>query len=395
MAAIRARARRQTLRLAAFAPSLADWVARRRGSGSSNGASTPPARWSLPPQQLRLPASSISSSAATPASTGSIRSIRRSTARMMSEAKRLTAPYRDSPYRIGYFSDNEVGWWARRAVPVLLAEAGDNFTKQRWVAMLRRHLSRRLAALRRRFRAARRASIPGPTLLAGDGERRGCGRAATASRRCALDRHRRRALLRARRRGDPRRRSRRALFRRPAADLLRPGGGARRGAACRRDRHQLQCRQPAKAGSRPISSTGCGSCRGGKPVLVSEWFFAAAREPHRQPQQRPSDDGRDAGRARRGRGRGGGEFRRASRDSSGCTGSSITTIRKAAAPTARTTISASSTSTTGPTSGSSDGAGRRQPASCRESMPRRRPRRASGTAFAVPARRDRSGRTAR
>ena len=38
---------------------------------------------------------------------------------------------------------------------------------------------------------------------------------------------------------------------------------------------QLQPRQPATAGSRIISSTGCEKLSGGKPVLVSEWFFAA------------------------------------------------------------------------------------------------------------------------
>ena len=75
--------------------------------------------------------------------------------------------------------------------------------------------------------------------------------------------------------GDPRRRPRRALFRRPAADLLRPGGGAGDGALCRRDRHQLQCRQPATAGSRTIIFDGLEKLSGGKPVLVSEWFFAA------------------------------------------------------------------------------------------------------------------------
>ena len=32
-----------------------------------------------------------------------------------------------------------------------------------------------------------------------------------------------------------------------------------------------------KAGSRPISSTGCKQLTGGKPVLVSEWFFAATQ----------------------------------------------------------------------------------------------------------------------
>ena len=31
---------------------------------------------------------------------------------MIELARELVAPYRGSPYRIGYFSDNEVGWWA-------------------------------------------------------------------------------------------------------------------------------------------------------------------------------------------------------------------------------------------------------------------------------------------
>src|SRR5262249_36627805 len=30
---------------------------------------------------------------------------------MRQEAVKLVAPYKGSPYRIGYFSDNEVGWW--------------------------------------------------------------------------------------------------------------------------------------------------------------------------------------------------------------------------------------------------------------------------------------------
>ena len=48
-------------------------------------------------------------------------------------ARELVAPYRGSPYRIGYFSDNEVGWWAGALFVFYSAKPADSFTKQRWV----------------------------------------------------------------------------------------------------------------------------------------------------------------------------------------------------------------------------------------------------------------------
>ena len=59
--------------------------------------------------------------------------------RMMALARQLVAPYKGSPYRIGYFSDNEVGWWAGALFVFYSAKPADNFTKQRWVRMLREH----------------------------------------------------------------------------------------------------------------------------------------------------------------------------------------------------------------------------------------------------------------
>ncbi len=58
-------------------------------------------------------------------------------ARMMDLAKTLTAPYRDSPYRIGYFSDNEVGWWDGAMFVFYSQQAATSFTKQRLLALLR------------------------------------------------------------------------------------------------------------------------------------------------------------------------------------------------------------------------------------------------------------------
>ncbi len=45
-------------------------------------------------------------------------------------AKELTAPYRNLPYLIGYFSDNEVGWWNSPLFTWFLKAAWENHTKQ-------------------------------------------------------------------------------------------------------------------------------------------------------------------------------------------------------------------------------------------------------------------------
>src|SRR4029077_17532933 len=46
--------------------------------------------------------------------------------------------YRGSPYRIGYFSDNEVGWWAGALFVYFSKEPASSYTKARWIALLRR-----------------------------------------------------------------------------------------------------------------------------------------------------------------------------------------------------------------------------------------------------------------
>ena len=57
----------------------------------------------------------------------------------MALARKLVAPYQDTPYRIGYFSDNEVGWWAGALFVFYSMKPADSMTKQRWVETLRRH----------------------------------------------------------------------------------------------------------------------------------------------------------------------------------------------------------------------------------------------------------------
>jgi hypothetical protein len=59
-------------------------------------------------------------------------------ARLAEDARKLTAPYRSSAYRLGYFSDNEVGWWGGALFAFYSAKPAANHTKRRWVAALRR-----------------------------------------------------------------------------------------------------------------------------------------------------------------------------------------------------------------------------------------------------------------
>ena len=58
---------------------------------------------------------------------------------MRAWAHRLVAPYKGSPYRIGYFSDNEIGWWYSALLTYYLQLPATNYTKQKLVALLREH----------------------------------------------------------------------------------------------------------------------------------------------------------------------------------------------------------------------------------------------------------------
>ncbi len=120
----------------ASAESLEDWIATARqrlaqwGFNSVGG-------WSLPPQELKLP-SVINLELGRNAKFHWFDPFDPATdARVMEEAKLLTAPYRNTPYRIGYFSDNEVGWWGGALFLFYAQRPASNFTKQHWVAMLR------------------------------------------------------------------------------------------------------------------------------------------------------------------------------------------------------------------------------------------------------------------
>ncbi|HVA14578.1 MAG TPA: hypothetical protein VNF99_15130 [Stellaceae bacterium] len=118
------------------AGSLDEWVAETKERLARWGFNSAGA-WSLPPRQLKLPA-------VINLELGRLARFHwfdpfdpAAKARMFAEAKTLTAPYRDSPYRIGYFADNEVGWWDGALFLFYAAKPATSFTKQHLVAMLR------------------------------------------------------------------------------------------------------------------------------------------------------------------------------------------------------------------------------------------------------------------
>ncbi|MBV8736700.1 MAG: hypothetical protein JO007_05465 [Alphaproteobacteria bacterium] len=122
----------------AFVPSLEAWAGethRRLASWGFNSAGG----WSLEPRELRLP-TIINLELGRNAKFHWFDPFAPETeARMMALARKLVAPYRDSPYRIGYFSDNEVGWWAGALFWFYSMKPASSATKQHWVETLRRH----------------------------------------------------------------------------------------------------------------------------------------------------------------------------------------------------------------------------------------------------------------
>ena len=120
----------------AFDPTIGSWVSRAQRRLSEWGFNTA-GGWSLPPDKLHMPMI-VNLELGRRARFHWFDPFDPATGeRMMALARKFVAPYKDSPYRIGYFSDNEVGWWAGALFLFYSAKPADNFTKQRWVAMLR------------------------------------------------------------------------------------------------------------------------------------------------------------------------------------------------------------------------------------------------------------------
>ncbi len=122
----------------AFAPTIGDWAAMTQRRLRDWGFNTAGA-WSLPPKTLPVPQ-------VVNLELGRLAKFHwfdpfapETESRMNALARELVVPYRGSPYRIGYFSDNEVGWWAGALFSWYSKKPASSATKQRWIELLGQH----------------------------------------------------------------------------------------------------------------------------------------------------------------------------------------------------------------------------------------------------------------
>jgi hypothetical protein len=116
--------------------SEADFIADTKSRLKDWGFNTAGA-WSMPPAKLDMP-SIIILSVGVDAKFHWFDPFDPATERRVDEiTRRLVAPYKGDPRRIGYFTDNEMGWWAGALFDYYSRQTPDNMTKQRWLGMLR------------------------------------------------------------------------------------------------------------------------------------------------------------------------------------------------------------------------------------------------------------------
>ena len=325
--------------------SLGDWIAQTKQRLADWGFNSAGA-WSLPPKQLKLP--SIIN-----LELGRLARFHwfdpfdpAAEQRMFDQAKALTETYRNSPYRIGYFADNEVGWWDGALFLFYGQQAATSFTKQRWLQMLREQYRSNWQSFTADFvppagiaswDALLNAEKPTKLRIGGDGMpvvERWTGIVAGQYYKVA------RAALKA---ADPD-----ALFFGDRLPIYYDQA-AIRAEAPYVDAIALNYNVDSPEGwLAPYFFDGLRKLTNGKPELISEWFYAAhenrtgnRNNGHLMTVETPGA----ARRRRRGIGR---SSSPACPRLSARIGSNITTIRLAAAPTARTTISASSISKAAP-----------------------------------------------
>jgi hypothetical protein len=123
---------------ARFYPNLEDWARTARQRVLSWGFNTA-GGWSLHPTLLELP-TTLNLELGRTAQFHWFDPFDPATAeRMHAWAHLLVAPYKGNPYRIGYFIDNEVGWWNGALFLYYLKQPATNHTKQQLIARLREH----------------------------------------------------------------------------------------------------------------------------------------------------------------------------------------------------------------------------------------------------------------
>jgi len=139
-----------------FHSSLPAWARTAREQLVAWGFNTAGA-WSLPPRTLEMPATIDLSLGRRASFVWDDPFHPALPARVHALARRLTAPYKGNPRRIGYFSDNEIGWWNGPLFVAYTKYPSGNHTKQQLVRMLRERYADSWSAFERDF-------IPPPTV---------------------------------------------------------------------------------------------------------------------------------------------------------------------------------------------------------------------------------------
>ena len=92
--------------------------------------------WSLPPALLKMPAVIDLALGKTSLFHWVDPFDPENESRMRQAARQEVAPFKGNPYRIGYFTDNEVGWWNGPLFTVFTSYPPTNHTKQRLLTLL-------------------------------------------------------------------------------------------------------------------------------------------------------------------------------------------------------------------------------------------------------------------
>jgi hypothetical protein len=118
-----------------FQPDLPSWAAVARQRLHAWGFNTAGA-WSLQPHLLKMPAvidlalgKRLGFLWKDPFDPQEIERMRRA-------VRQLVAPFKGDSYRMGYFTDNEIGWWNGPLFTVFISYPAETYTKQRLLALL-------------------------------------------------------------------------------------------------------------------------------------------------------------------------------------------------------------------------------------------------------------------
>jgi len=133
-----------------FAPSFSAWAKKTRRRLLEWGFNTAGA-WSLAPRDIGLPSTPELDLGRTvqfvwqdpfdPALEPVLKRV----------AADAVAPFRGEPLRIGYFSDNEIGWWNGPLFTAYMSASPDNHTKRKLLSLVREHYQGSWAAFTRDF----------------------------------------------------------------------------------------------------------------------------------------------------------------------------------------------------------------------------------------------------